>query len=106
MTDQRLVEALQQSRLGAELSSAQARTLADRLAFRELRPEEVLVREGTSDNHLYVIVKGALAVVRNAGTAEPVALFTLTAGDLVGELSFIDESPHYASLIAIASQGS
>jgi CRP/FNR family transcriptional regulator, cyclic AMP receptor protein len=100
MTDQRLVEALQHSRLGAELSREQARTLADNLAFRELRPDEVLVKEGTSDNHLYVIVKGALAAVRNAGTAEQVTFFTLTPDDLVGELSFIDESPHYASLVA------
>jgi len=29
-------------------------------------------------------------------------LLTLTAGDLVGELSFIDETPHYASLVAIS----
>ena len=37
----------------------------------------------------------------DAGTAERVTLLTLTSGDLVGELSFIDETPHYASLIAI-----
>ena len=47
-----------------------------------------------------MIVRGALAVVRNAETPERVTLLTLTAGDLVGELSFIDETPHYASLVA------
>jgi len=82
MTDERLVDALQRSRLGAELSAEQARTLAGSLAFRELRPDEVLVKEGTSDNHLYVIVKGALAAVRNAGAAEQVTFFTLTTDDL------------------------
>ena len=100
MTDQALVEALRQSRLGAELSGDQLVTLAGNLTFRNLEQGEVLLRQGTSDNHLYVIVHGALGVVRDSGTAEPVTLVTLTAGDLVGELSFIDETPHYASLVA------
>ena len=100
MTDQALVEALRHSRLGAELSDEQAKTLADNLRFRDLAPGDVLVAQGTSDNHLYVIVSGALGVVRNAATPEHVMLLTLTAGDLVGELSFIDETPHYASLVA------
>lgn len=101
MTDPALLEALQHSRLAIELSGEQVRALANHLAFRDLNPGDVLVREGASDNHLYVVVNGALGVVRNAGTAERVTLLTLTAGDLVGELSFIDETPHYASLVAI-----
>jgi CRP/FNR family transcriptional regulator, cyclic AMP receptor protein len=100
MTDPALIEALQHSRLGTELSVEQARTLANNLAFHDLKPDEILVREGTSDNHLYVIVSGTLGLVRNAGTAEQLTLFTLVVGDLVGELSFIDGTAHYASLVA------
>ena len=100
MTDRSLVEALRQSRLGAELADDQLEALAANVGFRDLEPGEVLVAQGTSDNHLYVIVRGALSVVRDAGSAERVTLLTLTAGDLVGELSFIDETPHYASLVA------
>ena len=58
------------------------------------------VREGARDNHLYVLVSGTLGVVRNCGNPDEVTLFTLSAGDLVGELSFIDGTEHYASLIA------
>jgi len=101
MTDQTLVDALHRSRLGAELSAEQARTLADHLAFRDLKPDETLVKEGTSDNHLYVIIDGVLGVVKNAGTPEALTLFALSAGDLVGELGFIDQTPHYASLVAM-----
>jgi CRP/FNR family cyclic AMP-dependent transcriptional regulator len=101
MTDPALFEALRNSRLGTELSEDEARALAERLAFRDLQAGDVLVREGTSDNHLYVIVSGALGVVRRPGSADAVMLLTLTKGDLVGELSFIDETPHYASLVAI-----
>jgi CRP-like cAMP-binding protein len=101
MTDQAIVDAVRHSRLATELSEAQMRTLADSLVLRDLRPDEVLVKEGHSDNHLYVIVNGAIGVVRNAGTTERVTLLTLTTGDLVGELSFIDDTPHYASLVSI-----
>ena len=76
------------------------RTLAEHVAFRDLADGEVLVREGTSDNHLYVIVRGSLAAVKNAGTPEAATLFTLSRGDLVGELSFLDETKHYAALVA------
>lgn len=101
MIDPSLIGALHRSRLGTELSEEEARTLADNLAFRDLEPGEVLVPEGTSDNHLYVIVNGALGVVRRHRAPDAVTLLTLTAGDLVGELSFIDETPHYASLVSI-----
>jgi CRP/FNR family cyclic AMP-dependent transcriptional regulator len=93
-------EALKGSRLAPELTDQQLDTLAAYVTFRELAPGEVLVAEGTSDDHLYCLMGGALNVVRNAGKPDAVPLFTLTAGDLVGELSFLDGTPHYASLVA------
>ena len=101
MNELDIVEALRGSRLAAELSDAQVRLLAEHLAFRDLQSDEILVPEGTSDDHLYVIVHGALGVVRSAGSSESVTLFALSTGDLVGELSFLDETPHYAALVAI-----
>jgi CRP-like cAMP-binding protein len=67
MTDPALVEAVRQSRLGAELTADQVATLAGHVAFRDLQRGDVLVRQGTSDDHLYVIVRGALGVVRDSG---------------------------------------
>ena len=100
LSDPAAVAALAQSKLAAELTEAELVTLAGHVAFRDLAAGEVLVPEGTSDNHLYVIVSGALAVVRGARTAQPTPLFTLGAGDFAGEMSFIDATPHYASLVA------
>jgi CRP/FNR family cyclic AMP-dependent transcriptional regulator len=102
MTTPSLIAALRASRLAAELTDDQVRTLAGEIAFRDLQPGEVLVPEGTSDNHLYVIVSGSLGIVRNAGRADAATLFTITTGDLVGELSFLDETKHYASVVAVA----
>src|SRR6187399_3282887 len=100
MPDPTLLQALRDSRLAADLTAKQQALLARNLAFRKLHAGDVLVAEGTSDDHLYVLVSGALAVTRNAGQPDALTLFTLAPGDLVGELSFIDATPHYASLVA------
>ena len=101
MTDPRL-EALRATRLAAELTDRQAQALADVLTLRDLKAGDVLVQEGSTDSHLYVIVKGVLGVVKNAGTPEAVTLHTLSAGDFVDELGFIDGTPYYASKVAMS----
>jgi CRP/FNR family transcriptional regulator len=60
----------------------------------------VLVREGTAHTQLYVVLAGSLAVARGAGTPEAVSLFLLGPGDMVGELSFLDDNVHYASTVS------
>lgn len=100
MTETTAFDALRASRLAAELTDEQCRTLAALITLRTLQEGEVLVAEGTSDDHLHAIISGALSVVRGAGSADEVHLLTLATGDLVGELSFIDGSVHYASLVA------
>jgi CRP-like cAMP-binding protein len=100
MMDSTPAAALRASRLATELTDEQIAALAAHLSFRDLAQGEVLVPEGTADNHLYVIVSGALSVVKNVGAPDPVTLFTLSQGDLVGELSFLDETKHYATLVA------
>jgi CRP-like cAMP-binding protein len=92
---------LRASRLSAELSDEEVAILSHHVTFRELEADEVLVAEDTSDNHLYVVVSGALGVVKNHGGNDRVLLLTLGAGDLAGELSFIDGTRHYASLVAL-----
>lgn len=93
-------DALRGSALAAELSDAQCRTLAALMAIRELADGEVLVSEGRADNHLYLVLAGALAVVRGAGTPAEVPLFALVPGETAGELSFLDDNLHYASFVA------
>ena len=95
-------EALRASPLSGELDDDQRRRLASLAELRELGTGEVLVREGSSDSHLYLVVQGAIGVVKNAGEEDAVTLHTLTPGDLVGELSFLDNTPHYAAKVALA----
>jgi CRP-like cAMP-binding protein len=100
MTDPTVYDALRASRLAAELSDEQCRTLAALMRLQPLADAGVLVREGTADSHLYLVVAGALSVVRGAGTPEEITLFTLGPGDAVGEMSFLDDNVHYASVVA------
>jgi CRP/FNR family cyclic AMP-dependent transcriptional regulator len=100
MTEQDRIDALKSTKLAAELDDGQVRKLAALVTLRDLKAGEILVREGPSDNHLYVILAGDLSVIKNAGTESAETLFTLDAGDFVGELSFIDGTARYASLVA------
>jgi CRP-like cAMP-binding protein len=85
-----------------ELTGDQCATLAALITVRDLKDGEVLVDQGASDNHLYVIVSGTLAVARKRETEpEWTTLHLLTRGDLAGELGFMDGRPHYAALRAM-----
>lgn len=94
------LEVLHQSKLAAELTPQQSTVLATVVILRDLSEGEILVHEGESDNYLYIIVKGCLSVVKNAGSHEKVTLFDIAAGNFADELSFMDGAVHYASLVA------
>jgi len=101
MSDSQKLDALRGTKLATELNDAQIKVLADLVALHDLKQGEVLVREGTSDNHVFVVLKGVIGVVKNVGTPDAVTLNTLSAGDFVSELSFLDGSERYASSVAL-----
>ncbi|MEG0821148.1 MAG: cyclic nucleotide-binding domain-containing protein [Burkholderiaceae bacterium] len=92
--------ALRASKLAVELSDQQCRNLAAALTLQALHDGEVLVKEGSSDDRLFAVVSGALGVIKDSPDGQ-VTLHTLTAGDLAGELSFLDGTVRYASLVAL-----
>ncbi|MFN7778835.1 MAG: SRPBCC family protein [Betaproteobacteria bacterium] len=99
--DQALYDALRPSRLAAELTDEQCRTLAHAMELRRLKDGEVLVKEGTADEHFYLIVKGVLGVVKHPEGEDRTTLNTLSAGEFAGELSWLDGHERYASLVAL-----
>ena len=100
-TDARKLELVRNSALAVELTGDQCAVLADLVSVKDLADGDVLVRQGAADNHLYVIVSGALAVARQVeGSGQWINLHLLTRGDLAGELGFMDGRPHYAALRA------
>ena len=96
-----LFEIVRGSPLGAEMTEEECRVLAESVESRKLGDGETLISEGSSDDRLYVVLAGALAVAKDTGGGDWVALHMLRAGDLAGELGFLDGTSHSATLRAV-----
>ncbi|MCB1643797.1 MAG: cyclic nucleotide-binding domain-containing protein [Pseudomonadales bacterium] len=60
---------------------------------------EQFIQEGATDSDLYFIESGKAELVKGQG-AEKVKLGELGTGDVLGELSFLDDSPRSVSVVA------
>lgn len=89
------------SPVAANLSADDCAELAKLVVVRELKNDEPLIHEGQVDNSLHVIVEGMLAVTKPTGGGDWVTLHILKAGELAGELGFLDGMEHTATLRAI-----
>ena len=96
-----LHDVVKASRLAEGLSDEQVGVLASVLSLESVQPQQVLAREGDTDNRLYAIVQGSLAIVKHAGTPDETTLVMLGVGDFAHELGFLDGAQRYASLTAV-----
>jgi CRP-like cAMP-binding protein len=103
MTQAAILEGLSKSKLAIEMTEEQRKALAAVMTLRDLAQGEVIVREGESDDHLYLVVSGGVAVVKasGGGSDDEVTLNVIRPGEVVGELSFLDGATRYASLVAL-----
>ena len=91
---------IKQSKIGVELTDKQCAVLAELVQFSDHADGEVVVKEGAKDDKLRVVLSGALAVAKKSDD-DWLRLNVLTAGDLAGELAFMDSTPRYAALVAV-----
>lgn len=103
MTEQEKYDILHASPFAAELTDAQCRELSKIISVHSLKEGEVLIKEGHSDNSLYVVISGMLAVMKDSGAGEAITLHILKSGDLAGALGFIDGMEHSATLSSIGN---
>ena len=96
-----IVRLITHSSLGAELSDSEVGILGALMVERELADGEFLFEDGTNDDSLHVILMGKLEVVKRTGGDDYASLAVLRDGELAGELSFIDGSPHTVGLRAL-----
>ena len=99
--DAHLLELVGKSVLAKELSESDIEVVAGLVRLHHLEDGQVITPEGQPDSHMHVIVNGALAVSRPGADGSWENLHVMTAGDLVGELSFLDGTPRYAALRAV-----
>ncbi|MBY0515914.1 MAG: cyclic nucleotide-binding domain-containing protein [Bacteriovoracaceae bacterium] len=65
-----------------------------------LKKDEILLKEGEKSNQLFWLLQGELVVVKKLQDHE-VVLNQIKEGELVGELSFLDQKPRSATVRAV-----
>ena len=71
--------------------------VSDDAHFRVYNPGEMLIRQGSSDQSLFIILTGAVNVTEGAsGTI----LAVLRAGDIFGEMAFLTDTRRTANVVA------
>ena len=84
----------------AELDVIELEQLSRIIIREEFRAGDGIFEEGDVGDKMFVIVKGAVDIVKGGEKGPGQVLVTLRAGDFFGEMSLIDESPRSASALA------
>jgi CRP-like cAMP-binding protein len=71
------------------------------LNIRSLKPGDVLCEEGTQGRELYIIEDGKLSVYKSTQEGATIELATVGKGNIIGEMSLLDNLPRSASVKAI-----
>ncbi len=98
------VKLLRKTPIFSTLDSSGLKSIADLFKEKTYSADEVLFREGTLGDTLYIIKEGAVKITRSAKEGEDEASWCLRReGDIFGESGFIDESPHRVTAQATES---
>ncbi len=89
------------SALAAELNDEQIGALAALVETHELTEGEILIEQGTRDDRMFLLVRGALVVCRRSEDNQSwINLHRLAPGEIVGELAFLENLERTASVRA------
>ncbi len=100
MIDNKHMETLCRLPFVNELSDEECRRLAGIATAVRLQKGEILIEQGKIDNALYILVEGRLQVNRSTGGSNYVTLAYIREGEMAGEMGFLDDSEHSATLMA------
>jgi signal transduction histidine kinase/predicted CoA-binding protein len=83
----------------ADLPDADLDRLCAMIFEAKLAPDDVLFEEGEIGDKAYVIMAGEIDILKESG-GRPVLLATRTEGEVIGEMSLLDQTPRFASGVA------
>lgn len=66
-----------------------------------IKAGEYLIKEGDKSSELYASLSGSFEIVKGQGDQEQV-IGEISPGELVGEMSFLDQEPRCASVRAVS----
>ena len=96
-------ELIEQCALGRELEGGACAVLGSFSQVRDLAEGEVLFHEDEMDDSVHMVISGKLAVTRCTGGGAEAILHIIEAGDLAGEMGFVDGTPHSATVKALTA---
>lgn len=85
----------------ASLPASLQQTLRQLGHLRQLHEGEVLISVGACDNHLFLLQQGQLRVEATVNGQQ--VEITLNAGDVVGEMAFLDNRPRTATVTSLGT---
>lgn len=101
MTDQEKTESLSQIFFFQSLPLSDIRIIASATTEKIIPAHEIFIEQGEDGNGAYFIIDGGVRVFRMTENGEIVNLAVLGNGEVIGEMSLIDDEPRSASIEAI-----
>lgn len=80
------------------LNEAQLSIVANNLVARNIETNKVFIEQDSFSDEVYIISQGAVKVYRLTEDGEEVSLAILGVGDVVGEMSLLDDEPRSANV--------
>lgn len=82
------------------LSSEEKKVFLEKLEILRFKEDEIIIKEGTKNNSLYIIKKGLVRVQKKV-EGKDMILDDLKDGETIGELTFLEEGKSSASCVAV-----
>jgi CRP/FNR family cyclic AMP-dependent transcriptional regulator len=98
-----VLAALRDTRVFGALDPSALGELAAVCVPRTFRRDQYLWYQGDPGDHLAVVVEGLVKITVTSDRGDEMVLATLGAGEVLGELSVIDQGPRSASAVAVGA---
>ncbi len=91
---------LEKTKWASEFSWENIRIICNYIHPVRAKKGAVIFKEGAKEQSLGIIVKGAVDILKQTGTQEPLKVTTLKSSQTFGEMALIDGEPRSASGVA------
>ncbi len=85
----------------SRLSQPALYRLAELAQLLTYNPSQIIIEESHPALGCYIILSGRVQVIKSFNTSRSRLITELTTGEIIGEMSVIDDQPHSASVVAI-----
>jgi CRP/FNR family transcriptional regulator, cyclic AMP receptor protein len=95
-----LTKLISHSSIFSHLSRDGIYRLAELAKKKTFHKGDILIQQGKTGMGFFIIVSGTVEVIRGLDTPNPLIVSNLGPGEIIGELSVIDQLPHLATVRA------